>query len=784
MLNDVTAALAAIEAEGEFATELACAPGDLHIEVEGAGPIHFPISVAAARKLCAVARPAPYGRRDETVYDARVRDTWEIDRSLLKIDARTWSRALEPKLEIVRQRLGLPEGGTLEAALDKMLVYGPGQFFASHQDSERDDDMVGSLVVELPSRHEGGAVVVQHHREKKVLRGAARGPKDLSLLAFYADCHHEVTPVEAGYRITLTYHLLYRGAAVDPVPLRLPAIERLSASVRAYFATPVTLPYATSAPQRPDRFIYLLDHEYTQKSLGWSRLKGADRLRVSALRQVAERLDCEVHLALADVHESWSCEEDDLDVGYGRRASGRRDDESDEAREAGDHELVDLLDTDIELRHWVDLDGRLAPGLHAHPALHEVCFTRASTEMAPFKSEHEGYMGNYGNTVDRWYHRAALVMWPRDRSFVVRAKVSPSWAVNELGARIEAGALDEARDRANELLPFWRRAASMETSQAFVLRLLDITASLDDADLALGLLSPLGAHRLSPGTTAAFVALVQRHGLSWSQRLFSAWDEDKRYDAPPWLSYLPHLCEALSAAGEHGKALAAWLLSREVASFKTGYIGVFRLPDTSREEGFHGRIDDILSLLEAAAVTRAPSTRDDLVAFLTAPETALPLMTAGALLERCREARTPAAVRALGLQPLVLRVMRLLERALAAKPRSADDWSIEPPHGCTCALCNELSAFLRDRDRVEHAWPLAKERRRHIHSVIDLHRLPVTHTTIRAGRPQTLVLTKQQALFERDAALRARQKALSAWLKKQWSAFTDAARPRSDARDA
>jgi hypothetical protein len=116
-----------------------------------------------------------------------VRDTWEIRRSQITIDTRRWRRTLEPKLAIIRQRLGLPEGGKLVAALDKMLVYGPGQFFAPHQDSERADDMVGSLVVELPSRHEGGAFVVQHHGEKKVFRGAARGPKDLSLLAFYAD---------------------------------------------------------------------------------------------------------------------------------------------------------------------------------------------------------------------------------------------------------------------------------------------------------------------------------------------------------------------------------------------------------------------------------------------------------------------------------------------------------------------------------------------------------------------------------------------------------------------
>ena len=772
MLDEVTAALTAIKAKGAFATELARSSDDLHIEVAGVGPIRFPISAATARKLCAVARAAPFGRRDRTLHDASVRDTWKISKSRIKIDARRWRRALESELAIIRQRLGLPEGGKLEATLDKMLVYGPGQFFAPHQDSERADDMVGSLVVELPSRHEGGAVVVQHHQEKKVFAGAARGPTDLSLLAFYADCRHEVKPITSGYRITLTYHLLYRGTAQDRAPLPVSAVDRLTSSVKAYFSTPIAVPYARSAQARPDRLVYLLDHEYTQKSLGWDHLKNADRLRAGALRQVAERLDCEVYLALADVHESWSAEGNWGD-GYGYGRYGRYDDDDEEDGDADGYTLIELIDSYVELRHWVGPDGRIAPSIPATPVMDEVCFTRPSGEMDPFKSEHEGYMGNYGNTVDRWYHRAALVMWPRDRNFVIRAKVSPSWAVKELASRIKAGATDEARARANELLPFWRGSAPLETRPTFVLQLLTVLASLDDADLALELLSPLGPHRLSPRTTPAFVALVERFGLSWSQRLFSAWAERVRHNAPPWLSFLPHLGEALWPSGAHGKALAAWLLSREVASVKQSYTRALQWPEPSWEASANQYVNDLLALLETAVVIRASSARDDLVAFLSAPETALPVMTAGALLQKCRDTRKPSAVRALGLEPLYRHVVGSLERVLEAKPRSADDWSIEPPPGCACELCKELASFLRDRDRIQVAWPLAKERRRHIHGVIDDHGLPVTHTTVRQGRPQTLVLTKQKALFERAAALRARQKTLLSWLKKQRNAFSD-----------
>lgn len=773
MLDEITAALAAIEAEGAFATELAWSSEDLHLEVQGIGPLRFPISAATARKLGAVAHPAPFGRRDQTLHDASVRDTGEIDGRRIEIDARKWRGTLGLVLANVRHRLGLPESGKLEAVLDKMLVYGPGQFFAPHQDSERADDMVGSLVVELPSRHEGGAFVVQHHQEKKVFLGAPRGPKDLSLLAFYADCHHEVKPVASGYRITLTYHLRYRGTEKERAPLPLQATERLAASVKAYFSTPVAPRYAKSAPQRPDRLIYLLDHEYTQSSLGWTHLKNGDGPRVAALRQVAERLECEAYLALADVHESWSCEGDDGGGRYGRRGWGRDDDEEEDG-DPEDHELTELIDDDVELRHWVGPDGLAAPSISARPSGDEICFTRPSVEMDPFKSEHEGYMGNYGNTVERWYHRAALVMWPRERNFVVRAKVSPSWAVKEIAARVEAGAVDEARDKARQLLPFWSQVGSQEPSAAFVQKLLTVLGSLNDAELALGLLSPLGPHRLSPLTTPAFVVLVERHGFSWAQRVFSAWAGSARHQAPPWRPFLPRLGEALVASGEHGKALVRWLLSREAASFKQSHTVALRLPEALWEHSLSEGLDDLLALLETAAVIGAPEVRDDLVAFLTTPAAALPLLAAGALLRRCREARTPAEARAMGLSALYGSVVGSLERVLAAKARSSDDWSIEAPSGCRCALCQQLAAFLVDPARIQHGWPLAKERRQHIHRVIDNHRLPVTHVTVRSGSPQTLVLTKQQDLFQRAAARRAEQQALLAWLKKQHRAFGDA----------
>lgn len=86
--------------------------------------------------------------------------------------------------------------------------------------------MLDEVTAALAAIEAQGAFATEHRGEKKVFGGAARGVLDLSLLAFYADCHHEVKPVDSGYRITLTYHLLFRGEPGARAPVPLSAVER------------------------------------------------------------------------------------------------------------------------------------------------------------------------------------------------------------------------------------------------------------------------------------------------------------------------------------------------------------------------------------------------------------------------------------------------------------------------------------------------------------------------------------------------------------------------------
>lgn len=69
----------------------------------------------------------------------------------MHLDHRQFQRTLGPVLHSLRADLGLDAAAHLKAELQSMLVYGPGQLFTRHKDSEKEDAMMASLVVTLSS---------------------------------------------------------------------------------------------------------------------------------------------------------------------------------------------------------------------------------------------------------------------------------------------------------------------------------------------------------------------------------------------------------------------------------------------------------------------------------------------------------------------------------------------------------------------------------------------------------------------------------------------------------
>jgi hypothetical protein len=724
--------------------------------VDGVGRISFPISAAAARKLCAVARPARHGFREETRLDTRVRNTWEIAKARLTLDEAKWQQTLGTQLEKIRTELGLPAGRQLKAKLHNLLVYTPGQFFVAHQDSEKADGMIGTLVVTLPARFTGGEMMIEHHGKKHVSRGSAAR---LGFTAFYADCRHEVRPIKTGHRVVLTYNLIAHGAASTGA-VEEGTITTLQRCMREFFDTSLSPRWSGDSERVvPDRLVYLLDHEYTRRALDWQHLKGADAARGAALQEVARRVDCEIWLAQADVHETWACE--DNYPGSYRRGYWDEDDDGDHEApsEPANLELIDLIDSDVELRHWVGTGGHSA-AISKVVGDGELCYTKPHAELEPFKSEYEGYTGNAGNTVDRWYHRAAVVLWPRSRAFVMRAKGSAQWALKEVSKTLQSNESNQASMLVDQLLPFWSQVASREKATAVMDGTLTVVIKLNDAQRAAALLAPLTLWATTPKTVAWLTELFDLYGPQWSRKLLQQWMSDDDIHLPEarlsWMSRtLPKLCSALSAHGSDMRGVVAgWMVAESWRWFRQfidqgskewdAQAFALELPKLGKP---------LWGLLAAGDVARQLALTGQVIDLLISLDT--PLQLALAVLQAAAAAPATARTSASELQRVHARCSKELQQRLHSPPRAKNDWSIATPVPCSCKLCAELTDFLRAKDRSRFDWPLATERRAHIHNVIDRADLPVSHTTRRTGRPFTLVLQKTAALFERDA--RARQ---------------------------
>ena len=382
-----------------------------------------------------------------------------------------------------------------------------------------------------------------------------------------------------------------------------------------------------------------------------------------------------------------------------------------------------------------------------------MCATTPSVDLVPYQSEYEGYMGNYGNTLDRWYRRAAVVVWPRDRAFTARAEAGSQWALHQLRDRIEAGDLDGARAAADSLAPFWRKVGAQP---GLLGAALEVAAGLDAAGTAAMLLEPFRIETVAQEHAGGLAAAAGRYGEEWTRSVVDGWfgpEHPYGTDLYEWVdNRLSGLCEALRAAGE---PTVARLL---VAGAWRRMDGQLRLWTTfARPEVRQPQLEMLSSPLVCLLGAADAKLRDEITGVLrrygdNVAECLMPAL-------RLADAR-----RAAGLDAVARDCAERLGAIIARPPRDEDDWSIAWT-GCGCGLCDTLGTFLGSRSRRVFEWPLATDGRRHVHAGIDSAGLPVRHQTRRQGRPYTLVLTKTDELFTR--ALDARRRAVSdlAWLR-------------------
>ncbi|RSL53078.1 hypothetical protein CEP54_010572 [Fusarium duplospermum] len=404
--DELLQAIENIQVDGTFASSSAVNRLSAGVFVHGVGEIATPLTEFQACQMIAKARQAPYGKGSETIVDTSVRNTWELDPGQFELRDPTWTAQLQILCRQVAKTLGI--NGTIKAELYKMLIYEKGAMFKAHTDTEKIPGMFGTLVVCLPSTHQGGDVVLRHNGQAHVFSSSAY-PQSCAF--WYSDVFHEVLPVTSGYRWVLTYNL-----ALDPAQPR-PSASLLSQINTQPLRQALNRWLAEDPEKRENEYFYhVLDHDYTEASISLNALKAHDLIRVQALKEECSKLPVDVYLALLEKMESGSVEY--CPDPYDRRSFyrggyyGGYDDYDDDEDEDGFHALDEVFESSHKVLTLVDLDGHtVTKGLELDEddILQEDAF-----EDIEGREEYEGYMGNSGPMATHWYRVATVVIAPHD----------------------------------------------------------------------------------------------------------------------------------------------------------------------------------------------------------------------------------------------------------------------------------------------------------------------------------------------------------------------------------
>ncbi len=752
-------ALAEVDRPGDI-----CTSSDLPLTmpglvVEGLGMLRLPLGESQARELVARCRQAPYGKGTQTLVDTAVRRVWELDSKYVQFTNPKWTLLIDSIIDEVQKKLGL-ESRKLTAHLYKLLVYETGSFFLPHRDGEKLDRMVATLVVVLPSAHEGGALIVSHdgHQHEITFSGAALG-HELSYAAFYADCQHEVRPLESGYRLCLTYNVTLaksRGRKGVTAPSYEPVVDKISSLLVDWRNSPDTQKLAVP-----------FDHRYTRDGLSLDALKGVDRSQAEVLFEAAQRSDCVAHLALITLWQHGTAESDWDEYTYRpNRSYHSRSDFDEDDDESGDkgtseYEMGEIFDTSLSADHWSDRQGK------------KVLFGRIrldETEIVadvmldvgdPSEEDFEDYTGNAGMTLERWYHRAAVVIWPREQHFAVLCEAGTDASIGGLEAMVErfrqvsnahqVAQRQECLTFASNIVGAWESAPgrqSWDKPDKFDRNIFSgLLCELDDPALVRRFLSQILPIDGEIQLDAAFVKLCKRHG---------------------WQNFETDLLVIIAAAKVETIIRNA---------------GLLRLLCRQRDKNLE-RIDLCARLCDGfveALVTFDNQQCDDDWKIQQLDRAKLLISGADAML--AIDAQSPltrlinhalnhrnkyklndvqlAAIFALEprFEKLVVSneavlhwlaaCRQLLQNRTAKLPEKPTDYRRADKLSCTCVDCRALGQFLTNPEQRETRMPLKKERRRHLHNAIMRERCDLTHVTERRGSPFTLVCTKTTASYGR-----------------------------------
>ena len=756
-------------------------PGALpQLQITGVGPITWPIKMGTAKQIISVSQQAPFGKGLQTLVDTTVRNTFELSPDQFTITNPEWIEAIQKALVSIAPQLGLP-AERLVPQVYKLLIYKNGGFFLPHRDSEKTDRMVGSLIVALPSQFRGGELTVRHQgsTERIDFADAAR-ETSACYAAFYADCEHEVSKVRSGYRLCLAYNLV-----LTPEPRKKVAPAKPTDSSPAGMLADAITQWVEKKPAEP--LVFALDHHYTEHGLIPDLLKGADRARAKLVMAAADKAGCRVMFCQVERHVTCSAyDEDEEDhYGYGSRSRRRHryDDEDDEDEDEddeiggeaslGNYVIQEVIDEYLTGENWVDAAGKPMNipsfGFNGDSIVSSIPLD----DWKPTREEYEGFTGNAGNTLDRWYHRSAMCLWHQDQHYEVLAKESHPFAIEQLDELLQAPKQKASRKRAASAKPAPRKKRSdtsapecLALAQAILHHwpmtkgyqyqpesLLDRPrnvfasqlAAIDDPELARELFRIAATKDPYLNLDRLVVGMCRKHGCAaFAAELTALFETEPKRLIVRNVEWLEKL--ALAQLDDPvGRELIPRLARHAVDQFCQP------LPDrhygadpTHAVLTLPGLLQILLSLGDDTLLKRVVDWVQAHPKRFPLETTQVPVLKTAITAWRKHDFATPALV-----QSWLLAVQHELQAATVQEPQPPSDWARPNDIECKCKFCQELKAILGDPTSKVGRIRAAENYRSHVLESMRKHHSDVTHGLEKIGSPHILVLTKTDGSFQR-----------------------------------
>jgi hypothetical protein len=329
------------------------------------------------------ARLSVCGKGEKTVFDLEIRKSFSLN---LSSSAKTnIENHFKDKSKKLVNTLEIEENFTLE--LHDLVIFEKGGFFKPHRDSEKNSQMVATLVAVCPTECEGGSFVVN-------------GKEDFqknSLIIFYPDCLHEVKEVLEGNKVLFVFNVIgkYKKVCIDKNVLDIFSknIHLKDVSNYRYDNREIDLGIAST----PNYFF--LKHLYTQPSLQWHSLKGEDAVNVALLKHAAQQQYCNYYLSLLIVNAEYEYDDDpNNDFRPCLFPSNKK------------ISVNTLCWIDRNNNKLFDMPNNVVPLQKVWGNCKDFEVIKSSDDFPPgLIYKFEDVIGNWGLKRELWYHKAAFV---------------------------------------------------------------------------------------------------------------------------------------------------------------------------------------------------------------------------------------------------------------------------------------------------------------------------------------------------------------------------------------